>query len=785
MEFRVLGPLEVYEGGHPVPLPGARLRALLALLLLNANQVVTADRLIDGLWGESPPAGARKTLQVYVSRLRKELGPERIATHPGGYAIALEPDELDLRRFERLVEEGKAELAAGDPAAARDHLGAALDVWHGPALADLAFEPFAQVEALRLDELRLAALAERIEADLALRGHAELVGELEGLIAQYPLRERFRWQLMLALYRSGRQAEALEAYRQARRALVDELGIEPAAALKELEQAILDHDPALDLPGHRTPPIEEPPTEERKIVTVLFADLGAASVRESDPERLRAFLRRAQSEAVEELEAAGARLEWAVADALLATFGAPAAKEDHAERALHAALAARVRLGAAFGDELALRIGVESGAIVTGGSGEDRPPLAGAPVASAARLARDAEGGQIVIGSRAARLAGGAFELHSHDGAHLLVRALAPARPRGVRGLGRAFVGRDAELDLLRVTYEHVAGSQQPHLVTIVGDAGVGKTSLTRTFRQRIQRGPVRWFEGRCLAYGRAVTYRPLAQILRQRLGLGDELPEEAIVERLGARRILGLTLGLDAGDELSPLDARERLRAAWVGLLEEIAGEGVPAVVVLEDLHWADEALLELLDQVVRDASGPLMLVSTARPELVDRLPSWGAGRRNLSRIWLEPLSRGDAERMLDEIATELPDRVRALVLERAEGNPFFVEEVLQSLLDSGALEREGDAWAAAEVPEAIGVPDSIQAVIASRIDLLRAVDKAALQAAAVVGRSFWGEPAARARRQAAARPRALAGARLRAPDPHFLARRRARVLVQARADA
>jgi class 3 adenylate cyclase len=574
---------------------------------------------------------------------------------------------------------------------------------------------------------------------VALGRHAEVVGELEGLIAQHPLRERLRGQLMLALYRSGRQAQALEVYREARRALVDELGIEPAEALRELEQAVLSHDPALNLPTYLAPQPEEPAQEERKLVTVLFADLGVASDLEADPERLRVFLDRAQSEAVEELESAGARVEWAVADALLATFGAPAAKEDHAERALHAALAARSRLNAVFGDAVALRIGVDSGEVVTGGRGEGRPPLVGAPLASAARLARGADTGQIVLGLRAGALAGDAFELHARSGAQVLVRALALARPRGVRGLGRAFVGRDGELELLRVTYDRVARDEQPDLVTIVGDAGVGKTSLVAEFREMLAARPARWFEGRCLAYGRAVTYRPLAQILKKRLGVRDDDPPAAIVERLGDRRILGLTLGLDPGEELHPLEARERLRRAWVGLLEEIAGEGRPAVVVLEDLHWADEALLELLDQVVRDASGPLMLVSTARPELLDRLPSWGAGRRNLSRVWLEPLSRADAERMLDEIARDLPDRVRELVLSRAEGNPFFVEEVLQSLLDSGALERDNGGWSATELPDAIEMPDSVQAVIAARIDLLRPPDKAALQAAAVVGRSFW----------------------------------------------
>jgi DNA-binding SARP family transcriptional activator len=743
MDFRILGPLEVWRDDARLKLGGTKQRSLLAILLLRAGEVVSTDRLVDELWAERPPSTAAKSVQVHVSRLRKALGEAVIVTRPPGYVLELRGNELDLERFQRLASEGRQALASGDPRTASEALREALSLWRGPPLSDLAYEPFAQAEVARLEELHLAATEDRIEADLQAGHAAELVGELEGLAARHPLRERLRGQLMLALYRSGRQAEALQAYWEARRALVDELGIEPAKALKDLEQAILEQDSVLEAPttpapepGKRRPPAE---IEERKLVTVLFADLGTASELDPDPERLRAFLDRAQAEAVDELETAGARIEWAVADALLASFGAPAAKEDHAERAAHAALAARSRLDAAFGDSLSVRMGVDSGEVVTGGGGEGRPPIAGAPVASAARLARGAATGQILLGERASDSVRGAFELHARNGAQVLVRALDRTRPRGVRGLARTFVGREGELELLRVTYERVAQNQQPHLVTIVGDAGVGKTSMLLAFRDSLGPTAASWYVGRCLAYGRAVTYRPLGQILKQRLGIGDSDPPEAIVERLGARRILGLTFGLDPGEELHPLEARDRLRRAWVGLLEEIAADGPPAIVLLEDLHWADETLLELLDQAVRDASGPLMLLSTARPELVDRVPTWGAGRRNVSRIWLEPLSRADAERMLDEIASDLPGTVRELVLDRAEGNPFFVEEVLQSLLDSGKLNRENGGWSASCLLDAVEVPDSIQAVIAARVDLLPIAHKVALQAAAVVGRSFW----------------------------------------------
>jgi DNA-binding SARP family transcriptional activator len=248
VEFRLLGPLAAAVDGVPVMLGAPQQRAFLALMLLNANEVVSRDRIVDELWGERPPATAAKLVQVYVSALRKLLDPGRdvLVTRSPGYLLRVEPDALDLQRFERLVDEGRAALAAGSPAAASERLREALALWRGPALADLAFAPFAQAEIARLEELRLDGVCDRIEADLAL-GRGGVVSELEALVAEHPLRERVRGQLMLALYRSGRQAEALAAYQDARRALVDELGIEPGRELRELEQAILCQDPSLDL----------------------------------------------------------------------------------------------------------------------------------------------------------------------------------------------------------------------------------------------------------------------------------------------------------------------------------------------------------------------------------------------------------------------------------------------------------------------------------------------------------------------------------------------------------
>lgn len=252
-EFRILGPFEARESGQRLAIGAGKQRALLVLLLLDAGEVVSAERLIDALWGESPPASALNSVHIYVSQLRKALGEGCLITRGRGYLLAVEPEQLDLGRFERLLGEGRELLGKAEPGPASETLRAALGLWRGPPLADFASEPFAQGEIARLEELRVAALEERIEADLALGRHAELVAELDALVRASPLRERLRAQLMLALYRSGRQVEALEAYREARATLIAELGLEPGRRLQELERAILSQDPSLEIASEAGP----------------------------------------------------------------------------------------------------------------------------------------------------------------------------------------------------------------------------------------------------------------------------------------------------------------------------------------------------------------------------------------------------------------------------------------------------------------------------------------------------------------------------------------------------
>jgi DNA-binding SARP family transcriptional activator len=279
MDFRLLGPLEVVAEGRPLPLPGGRPRALLALLLLRANQIVPTDRVIDDLWAGEPPPTAPKMVQLYVGDLRKALGGEVLQTVAPGYMLRLEDEDLDLARFERLV----ATARASEPAEAGRLLRDALALWRGPPFGEFAYEAWAQSEIARLEELRLSGFEDRFEADLATGRAVEIVAELERLARDHPFRDRLGAQLMLALYRAGRQAEALRHYQQTRTVLLDELGLEPSPLLQRLERAILTQDPSLDLPAAEPTPEALPPPENAILVVPRDEGRLAALVALAEP----------------------------------------------------------------------------------------------------------------------------------------------------------------------------------------------------------------------------------------------------------------------------------------------------------------------------------------------------------------------------------------------------------------------------------------------------------------------------------------------------------------------
>ena len=508
-------------------------------------------------------------------------------------------------------------------------------------------------------------------------------------------------------------------------------------------------------PACAAPVNHERPAQERKLATVLFADLvgSTALAGSQDPERTRALLDVFYDAMAEEVEHAGGTIEKFAGDAVMAAFGAPNALEDHAERALHAALAMQRRLARQFEGRLELRIGVNTGDLVVGRPREGSSFVTGDAVNVAARLEQAAAPGEILAGERTVAAARGAFEFDEPAtvdakgkpegvAARRVVRALSLMRPRGVSGLARAFVGRDRELERLCGAYRDAVETRRPRLMTVLGDAGVGKTRLVRELWQRLaeeEPEPLRR-TGRCLSYGSGVGYWALGELLKEHLGLLESDPPELALARLGGREILGLALGLDVAADLHPLAARDRFQDAWADFLTEAVGER-PAVLLIEDIHWGEDQLLDLLEYVLAGVQGPLLVIATARPELLERRPGWGA-RHSGELLELEPLSVEDSVRMLDELLSGgLPAEVGELVVERAEGNPFFVEELLGMLIDRGLLTRNG-GWTLRELPREFTVPDSIHAVLAARIDLLGAAEKSALQAAAVIGRIFWAGP-------------------------------------------
>jgi tetratricopeptide (TPR) repeat protein len=442
-------------------------------------------------------------------------------------------------------------------------------------------------------------------------------------------------------------------------------------------------------------------------------------------------------------------------DAVMAAFGAPAAYEDHAERALHAALSMQRRLDALFDRTLKLRIGVNTGEVVVGRPREGSSFVSGDPVNVAARLEQAAEPGDVLVGERTIAASRGAFEFSEPITVEAkgkpggvrcrrLVRALSLTRPRGVHGLRRAFVGRREEFERLLAAYRTTVEQRRPKLVTIIGDAGVGKSRLIRELWESLEDEdpePLRR-AGRCLAYGHGITYWPLGEILREHLGILETDSPAEVRRRLGDREILGLTLGLDTAGDLHPLAARDRLHEAWIAFLDSLVSDR-PAVVLIEDIHWAEPPLLDLIEQLARGVAGPVLLVATARPDFVDVRAGWGSGRYDAETIWLDPLPAESAGILLESLlGAALPDPARDLVVERAEGNPLFIEEMLGSLIDRGVIERENGEWSVRELPADVEIPDTVQAVVAARLDLLEPPEKAALQAAAVIGRIFWTGP-------------------------------------------
>jgi DNA-binding SARP family transcriptional activator len=720
VEVRLLGPVEVEVGGLAVALPRAKQRAFLAVLALEAGQTVPVGQLVDALWGDDPPAHALGSLHNLVSQLRRALGPNAVVTRAQGYALACPPDDVDVHRFERLVSDAREGGAEERARLLRE----ALALWRGPPLADVSRQPFATVEAARLAEERTAAREALLDAELERGKGPQLVAELERLVAEHPLRERFRAQLMLALYRSGRQAEALEAYGAARATLVEELGLDPSPELAALHAAVLRQDPALSPAAPAAAGDAPAPEERRKTVTALFVDLvdSTALATSLDPEVLRIVVDRYFDATRAAVERHGGVVEKYIGDAVAAVFGVPVQREDDALRAIraavdvHAALAdMATELARSHGISLRARAGVATGTVLVGVRRPDESRTVGGAMTVAARLQSVAGAGETLIAPDSLRLVGGQVETEAAGEAPLgrttTVKAFRLRRlvsdadlPPGVA----PFVGREAELETLLDAFARARNARSGVAVTVIGEAGAGKSRLVRELATRV--GPdARVLVGRCASYGEGATWLPLLEALRPLLAgaEGDAAGLEAL------RRVAGHDARLPpVGETFSE-----------VRRLLEVAAQRRPAVLVLDDLHWAEPTLLDLVDYLrARPPAGAVLLACLARTELLERRPDWRDG----VCIRLTELSEPQATALLDGVAgAAIGSARRREILDVAAGNPLFLEQLAAHVVERGDASEPG-------------VPPTIEAVLGSRLETLERAERRLLECAAVVGREF-----------------------------------------------
>jgi class 3 adenylate cyclase/DNA-binding SARP family transcriptional activator/tetratricopeptide (TPR) repeat protein len=825
MEYRVLGPLEVLDaGGRKVSLGGAMQQSVLASLLLRAGQAVALERLVDELWDE-PPESATRTVQAYVSRLRHGLPGGAIEARAGGYTLVVDSDELDLNAFERRAEAGHEALAAGECARAAGLLREALALWRGPALAGLT-SPALRRQAEGLEERRLSVLEDRLDADLGSSRHGEVVPELKALVAEQPFRERPRAQLMRALYRSGRPAEALAVYRQTRRLLADELGMEPGQELRELEQAILRQDAELDAPrtggsaggaeplspgaaqpaaraparelrktvtvrcpscgeqadpgnqfcsrcGARIEQAAEPsagPPEERRVITCLYADLvGSTQAAERvDPEDVHARVAPYHVRVSDELRRFGGTVEKFIGDAVVAIFGTPVVHEDDAERAVRAGLAIQQALDDLNKEDrslaLKVRVGIATGEALVQLVADVRSGewlAAGDAMNVGARLQAAAPPGGILVDEATHRASRRTIEFRAAEAVRVTgkaeaIRVWEPVGPRSdAAGDTEApFVGRADELDVLVGALARVVRTRKPQLITIVGVPGIGKSRLvSELFAVRNRLGDVMRLQGASVPYGEGISLHALSEMAKAYAGIVPTDDAENAARKV--HDVVGAAVADPAEaswiiDHLSPLaglggagelqsDRHDEAFAAWRRWIEALA-ERSPVALVFEDLHWADDTLLEFVEHVIdwtRDV--PLLVVATTRPELFERRPEWGGAKWNALSVTLDSLTNEATSELISALLeqTVLPESLHERLLAHAGGNPLYAAQYVRMLDDRGLLLGD-DSTADLLGKEEFPLPETVQAIIAARLDSLPRGEKALLQDAAVLGEVF-----------------------------------------------
>jgi DNA-binding SARP family transcriptional activator len=714
LDIRLLGPIEVRRAGTAVDVPGGRARSLLTILALQVGQAIPAERLIDTLWGDEVPATAKTVLQGFVSKLRKTLGATALETAGNSYRLALPRGAIDAHRFHDLVTAAR-DLDGHERMAS---LGEALDLWRGSALSDVAYEPFAQAAIAALEEHRLAAREALIGAQLDTGMHVELVAQLEELITDNPYRERLREQLVLALYRAGRQAEALEAYRQARETLIDELGVEPGPELRTLHERVLNQDPALDAPAPpaaRRPEISTWLPSDRRTVTVLFIDVTPTDA-DIDPEAGETIAAESLARVTEALRSNGARVEDSVSGGVMGWFGLPSAHDDDPLRAVLATHQARQRV-LALPPPREFRAGLETGEVVSTVTGSRS--ASGPAISVAARLQQAAQPREVLIGPQAMKVVRGAVVVErARELANMTAWCLVDVDP-GARLISRdlqaQMVGREAELTRLRTSFGRMVRQGTPHRMTVLGEAGIGKSRLSQAFADSIG-GRARTITATCVDAGSGRTFGLLRDLLVQAGGGSDwesvadllDTDEPALGDRLAGVLGLGELKG-------PPQQFFGDLRRAF-----EILSAVQPLAVIVDDIHWAEPTLLDLLEYLSDSLTGPAFFLFLARPELVELRPEWSVGGDRADLVYLDPLDADAiAQVVRNHTPVDLPPAHEQRIIEASQGNPLFTEQLLAAFANA----------------ETNAIPASLRGLLAARIDRLGPGERDLLRAAAVAG--------------------------------------------------
>lgn len=739
MEFRILGLMEVLDGARRVELPKGRGRSLLALLTLHAGQPIAAERLIDELWGESPPTTAATIVHGLVSRLRKTLEPDLttgsrpqvLQTVGTGYSLSIDPNAVDANRFKRLLNEARGD----SPEIRAEKLSAALSLWRGPALADFIYEPFAQRAIAALEESRIEAIEDRFEAELALGRGAELVTELHEITAAHPFRERLQGFLMVALYRAGRQTESLDVYRKTRALLLEEMALEPSPELRELEAAILRQDPTLEL--RRAPRHElRSPGEggswlplERRTVTVAAVDVAPSANPSLDTEVVARIGERAARVATEVLERHGARVERSLGDELIAFFGFPVAHEDDALSAVRALVDVRTAVHSLDDDPSSTenvkhrsRAGIETGDIIVAGPGAALRDVGTAPaVSSARRLEHASADGEILVGPAAQRLLRGAVILNPvgrGDGEPATAWQVLEVIPRASaipRAMDAPMIGRQNELTQLRSAFRHAIRSGVVVRITVIGEGGIGKSRLAREVLASIG-DDANGIILRCTPPGEGMGFFPVRQAVVEAAGV------------YGWRRLHELLESADNGKSIvpeiagaiglrSPRATIGELQAPMCRLLEVLALDH-PLIVTVEDIHWADPSFLKLVDQLHREITGPVFLLCLARPDLFENKPGSSAG----DVVNLKPLAASELAQLVIDRGGPVNQGSLQRIVNLAQGNPLFAEQLLAAVDDGGV-----DA-----------IPASLVGLLTMRLDRLGPGERDLLRCASIAGLDF-----------------------------------------------